>query len=392
MKILNINKYYYIKGGAERYYFALTKLFQDNGHQVIPFSQKDEKNFNTPYEKYFPKNKYRFFWSFKTAKNLEALIEKEKPDICHAHLIYHHLTPSILSVLKKHKIPVVLTTHDYKLICPNYLLYTQGQNCQRCKKHKYYNAVLHKCLYGAYSASALVALEMYFHKLFSLYEKNIDMIITPSKFAKNKLVEFGLSEKKIKFIPHFIDLKGKKPEFRLGDYLLYFGRLSKEKGVDNLLFAIYNSQLKIKLKIAGTGDYADTLQALAKQYKLEDRVDFLGHLNNEELGNAIKKAKLVVVPSRVWETFGLAALEAFAYGKTVLASDSGALPEVVLHNKTGVVYKNNLLEELEKIWQDENKIKKLSENAYQLVQKKFTPQQHYQELVSAYNVLLAAAS
>ena len=155
MKILNINKFFYLRGGAERYYFALSKLLEDNGHKIIPFSMKEEKNFPSSYSKYFVDNlelgnaglniinkSIRPIWYKEAQKKLEALIKLEKPDIAHLHLIYHHLSPSILPILKKYNIPVVMTVHDYKLICPNYKLYTKNAVCKRCKGHKYYNAFI----------------------------------------------------------------------------------------------------------------------------------------------------------------------------------------------------------------------------------------------------------
>lgn len=384
MKVLNIDKYFYVKGGAQRYYFELAKLLESNGHEVIPFSQNNEQNIDTKYKKYFPEEKYRFFWSTHTAKKLEQLIQDQKPDIAHVHLIYHHLTPSILAVLKKHNIPVVMTTHDYKLICPNYLLYTKGQVCNKCKQTKYYNCIFNKCLKNSYAASSVVALEMYYHKLFKLYEKNIDVFIAPSDFCKNKLVEFGLDRNKIKTVSHFIDLKNKQPEPEPGDYVLYFGRLSKEKGVDKLIKAVYNKELSVKL--AGTGPMESELKQMASK-----NVEFLGHLNSEKLEQAIKNSKFIVIPSQVYETFGLVALEAFAYGKTVIANNIGALPEIVKNNETGILYNNDLAEKIDYLNNNQDKIVELEKNARNFAEQ-FTPEKHYEEILDIYNSLLTSNS
>ncbi|MFA5995843.1 MAG: glycosyltransferase family 4 protein [Patescibacteria group bacterium] len=393
MKILNINKYYYIKGGAERYYFALTELLMEHGHQVIPFSQKHDNNMVTAYADYFPETKYRFFSSPAVAAKLEQLIKKEQPDIAHVHLLYHHLTPAVLTVLKRYRIPVVMTVHDYKLICPNYLLFTQGKPCIRCKRYNYYQCVIHRCIKNSYAKSSLVALEMYWHKFWKSYENNINVFIVPSEFVKNKLIEFGLPANKIKQIAHFIDLNNKQPVYQPGEYLLYFGRLSAEKGVDKILEVLYNSALRIKFKIAGNGPYLPVLQKLVKQYSLQNQVEFLGHLDTNQLQQAIQQARLTIVPSMVWETFGLAALESFAYGKTALVSGQGGLAEVVIHNQTGIIYQpSQLAEELNNIWVDEKKIISLGKNARLYVEKNYNKQQHYEKVMSVYHALLRVNS
>jgi glycosyltransferase involved in cell wall biosynthesis len=314
MRVLNINKFYYMRGGVERYYFSLTTLLEKHGHDVIPFSMKDERNFPSSFEKYFVSNlelgnpglkmiKHvtRPIWSREAQQKLEALLDEYKPDIAHVHMLYHHLSPSVLPVLKKRGIPVVMTLHDYKLICPNYLLYTENEVCKRCKGHKYYNAIVHKCLKDSYAVSAYTAGEMTLHKMMQVYEKNVDIMIAPSQFVRDTFVEFGQDAKKIIVIPHFIDpvflekassiepLNDEKP------YLLYFGRLAKEKGVEKVLEMMYIHKPKLGLKIAGTGPLENSLKAFAANRGLGKQVEFLGHLSAEQIIAAIKGAACVVM-------------------------------------------------------------------------------------------------
>lgn len=393
MKILQIDKYNYLRGGAERYYLELSKLLQQHGHQVMVFSQQNEKNVSKDYAQYFPKEQYRFFWSGETAAALEDLLKVEKPDIAHIHLLYHHLTPSILKVLKRHHIPVVMTVHDYKLICPNYLLFTEGSPCERCKGHNYAQAVAHKCLQGSVTKSSIVALEMYWHKWFKTYERYIDWYIAPSQFAKTKLVEFGQPAENIQVIPHFIDLTGKQPNYNEGDYILYFGRLSAEKGVDKIIEVYYNKNVSVPLKIAGTGPLEKTLKQTVERYGLTDRIQFLGHLSDSELATAIQHSRFVLVPSLVWETFGLAALEAFAYGKAVVAHAAGALPEVVQHNQTGLIYQTDteLAEQLMYAVDNPSKLIDLGKYARTIAEQNYDPQQHYAAIMAVYRRFSAAA-
>jgi len=385
MKILQINKYFYLKGGAERYYFDLCALLEKNGHEIIHFSQADSNNFYSAYSSFFPKTKYRFFWSWETARKLEVLIKKNKPDIAHVHLIYHHLTPSILAVLKKYKIPVVMTVHDYKLICPNYSLYTQGAPCERCCQHKYYQCAAHRCIKDSYIKSGLVALEMYGHKIFKSYEKNINIFIAPSEFAKAELIKFGLSENKIKVINHFANVNHADTPAKTGDYLLYFGRIADNKGLDKLLHALYISKLSCKLKIAGSGPYLSEIRKLIIDYHLNN-VELLGHLNTAELNKQIAGAMAIVVPSVVWETFGLTVLEAYAQNKIVIAHQSGALPEIVKEGETGYLYasENELIEKINLVINNKERLINLGSNAKKFLQTKYNPENHYQQLLAVY--------
>ncbi len=217
MKILFVNKFYYLKGGAERYYFDLKNLFEREGHKVIPFSMEDKKNFKSDYSKYFVSNVElekpgfslkdlktagRIIYSFEAKKKIEELIKKEKPEIAHINNIYHQISPSILTVLKKYKIPMVQTLHDYKLICPIYILYSKGGICERCKKYRYYHCTFRKCTKNSRGASLINTKEMYWHKFLKIYENNIDLFISPSNFLRNKILEWGMIKpKKIIVLP-----------------------------------------------------------------------------------------------------------------------------------------------------------------------------------------------
>ena len=196
MKILMVNKFYYIKGGSETYYFSLKNLLEKNGHEVIDFSMEDEKNFESKYSKFFVNNvdynkeqsifskmkeAKKIIYSTEAKKKLELLIKETKPDIAHLHIFQHQLSLSILDVLKKYNIPIVYTAHDLKMICPNYKMLTHGEICERCKDGKYYNCLKYKCLKDSMAKSGVAMMEAYINKCRKAYDK-IDYIISPSKF------------------------------------------------------------------------------------------------------------------------------------------------------------------------------------------------------------------
>lgn len=408
MKILLANKFYYLKGGAERYYFDLKNLLEDNGHKVIPFSMEDERNFKSEYSKYFVSNVAlekpgfsfkdiitagRILYSFEAKKKSEELIKKEKPDIAHINNIYHQISPSILTALKKYKIPTIQTLHDYKLICPAYILYSKNQICERCKKYRYYMCTLRKCVKNSYMASFVCTLEMYLHKFLKIYENNIDLFIAPSNFLREKILKWKMiAPKKITVIPHFINLKRfdtnqqQKPE---QNYFLYFGRLSREKGIDTLISAMKYVK-NGKLLIAGTGPKENVLKEKVRKENLSN-VEFLGYLNFKDLQKTIQKSLFTILPSIVYESFGLTILESYAQSRAVLGSNLGAIPEVIKNGKTGLLFKagdvKDLAEKINFMLANKEKILEMGQKGRKKVESEYTPERYYRDLMKIYNLL-----
>ncbi len=401
MKILLANKFYYLKGGAERHLFDLKELLEENGHKTIPFAMQDNKNVNSSYSKYLvspvnlEKSSFslegikaagRIIYSFEARSKMEDLIKTEKPDIAHIHNIYHQISPSILTPLKKAGIPIVMTVHDFKLMCPNYIFYTQNRVCERCKKYKYYNCVIHKCVKDSYAASKINMLEMYYHRFLKIYKNNIDLYITPSQFVKDKLIEFGFNRNKIEVLPHFIKQEQIIEQNNYSEnYILYFGRLSKEKGPVVLLKAMQKVK-NIKLKLAGTGPQEKELKDYVQKNNM-DNVEFLGYLKGEKLKEAILNSLFVIMPSVFYETFGLTVLESYTYGKSVIASNIGALPELVQEGKTGLLFESgnsdNLAQKINKMLQSREKIENMGSMGKEF-SKKFNRDDYYEKIKEIY--------
>lgn len=419
MKILLANKFYYLKGGAERHFFDLKKLLEEKGHKIIPFAMQDKKNLASEYSQYFvssvniEKSSFSFtglraagriIYSFEAKSKIKELIEKERPDIAHIHNIYHQISPSILTPLKKAGIPIVATIHDFKLMCPNYIFYTQGKVCERCKRYRFYNCVLHQCVKNSYLASLVNTKEMYLHSLLKIYKNNIDQYICPSNFVAQKLIDFGFNKEKITILPHFsnfIDTEQNNYSHKLVNlpnshlfadsyYILYFGRLSQEKGVNILLKAIKEIK-NVKLKIAGKGPQEEKLKEYIKKEKINN-VEFLGYLSGESLKEIIQDSIFTIMPSVCYETFGLSILESYIYGKPVIASDLGALKEIVLEGKTGLIFKNqdsnDLADKIKNMLSDKNLLLKMSKNAKKFTEK-FNQEDYYKKLEEIYNKILS---
>jgi len=402
MNILLINKFYFQKGGAEKYFFDLKKLLEDKGNTVVLFAMQHKKNLKTKYNKYFvseiktkpSKNIFknlkticRFWWSLEARRKIKKLLLNNKINIAHLNNIYHQISPSILPIFKKHKIPVVMTVHDYSLVSPNYNMFLNGKIYDKICGKKYYKCLFDKCVNKSFVQSLISVIEMYLHhKILNVYKKNIDIFIAPSRFVEKKLLDAGFDKNKIKLLPHFIDCNETAlPSYKASDYILYFGRLSAEKGID-FLVDVMQYLPNIKLKVVGQGPLEEKIKLQIKSYNLNN-IELMGYKSGNELENIIKNSNFVVAPSLSPETFGLNILESQVLGKIVIASNIGALPELV---EKKFLFEPGKLEDII------NKIKSLTKikkndilDSYEIaekVRKKHNPELYYKKLLEIYNL------
>ena len=401
MRILQINKFFYRRGGSETYFFDLIKLLEKGGHEVITWSMKSPKNLPSPYEKFFVremdfgksegliKNLKKLghsLYSLEAKRKLEKLIILTKPDVAHLHNVSHHLSPSIFSVLKKYKIPVVQTLHDYQLICPNFKLFTEGAVCERCKKYRYWNAVRHRCIHDSRLQSLAEMFEMYFDRACQFYEKGVRCFVMPSKFLAEKLAAWQVKSK-VENIPLFLDVSSFEEKYEPGDYAIYFGRLAKEKGLDILLRALDGTD--IKLKIVGDGPEGEKLKV--KNEKLQVPAEFIGHKTGEELYNLIRGAKFVVLPSVWYENYPMVLLEAGAFGKAVVATRLGGIPEIIHDGENGFLATpndaNDLREKMKRLFGDNDLCERMGRRARELIVRNNSPEEHYKKITEIYKRL-----
>jgi len=405
VKVLLVNKYFYLKGGPERHISKISKILEAKGHQAIPFSMQDERNEPTPYAKYFVSrvdfnspmslgDKLRMvprvIYFLEAREKIEALIRKVKPDIAHLHNIAHQISPSILHSFKKFDLPVIQTLHDYKLICPTYRMVVEGRICERCKGHQYYQAVLQRCNKGSFSFSLLNCVEMYIHKFSQIYEKNVDLFVAPSSFLHNKIIEFGINGKKVVHVPNFIDVEGYSPKYNGENYLIYFGRVSREKGLFTLVQAMRDIKAS-KLFIIGEGELKKDLEKYILQENIAS-IKFLGHIKGERLKTTIRNSLFTILPSEWYENCPYSILEAFALGKPVIGSNIGGIPELIEDGVDGLLFKPGNSEELsEKIAYLINRPRlreQMGKNARKKVEERYNSEFYYQRLMGVYQKLL----
>lgn len=382
MRVLLINKSWFLSGGVDRVVFETKKVLEQAGHEVEIFGMNNRKNifFNNYFVdevdyrqvKGFKKIKagFNFIYNFQAKKNLKKLIKEFKPDVAHLHNIYHQLSFSVVSVLKEEKIPMVMTLHDYKLISPNYNLFHHGKINEESFGGKYYNCFFKNCL-EKLLWSFLAMLEAYFVKI-KKYHSCINVYISPSNFLKRKFIQAGFKQK-IEIIRNpisfdFINDDNYLQE-KTGGYILYFGRLSKEKGVD-LIISLAKKTKNINYKIVGNGPLESFYKEQSKNIK---NIEFLNFIDGEELRNLIKNSSFILHPAVWYENYPMSILESFALGKLVIASDIGGISEIVPNEflfKAGdldsalekIKYVNSLSFKEIKIWSEKLKSQILKEN------------------------------
>lgn len=407
LRILQCNSFHYLRGGAERCFLDLSALLTSHGHEVIPFCMAHEKNLPSPYADYFfsamdfpvmmrekglwgkAKVAERVIYSLEAKQQLERLIHDVRPDIAHIHGIAHETSPSILPVLKKAGIPVVQTLHDYKLLCPNTNFANQHGVCEACKGHHYYNVVRYRCKRDSLAASILAGVEMYTHKLLQIYEKNVDIFITPSQFLKDKAREHGIKNKIVQ-LPNFIEVERIQPYYEPENYFVYCGRLVAVKGVRTLLAAMRDLG-QSHLYIAGTGDLEPELQAYVRQHQINN-VTFVGHLGTEPLLQLIQRAQFMVAPSEWYENYPMSVLEALACGTPVIGANIGGIPEIVVDGQTGLLFEpGNVAQLREKIvylLQHRDQAIQMGRNGRAQVAQINHPHYHYEKTMEVYQQLM----
>ena len=397
--ILSLNNYHYRRGGSDVVFLEHATIFEQMGWGTAMFSMVHPNNNESPWKEYFIDElefggEYNFFdkllmatkvvYSLEAKKKLSKLLDDYPVDIAHSHCIYHHLSPSVLVELKAREIPSVMTAHDLKLACPAYKMLNDKGVCEECKNRNVLPLVKNRCIHGSLSISTLVAIESTVHKLFGLYKNNLDKIIAPSLFYKNKLIEWGWDIDRIEYIPNYIDIEKYTPQFDPGNYALYFGRLAPEKGIGTLIRSAV--KLGIVLKIAGNGPSVEKLKQLAYGYK---NIQFLGYVGGSELWKLVQNSRVVVLPSEWYENAPISLLEAYACGKPVLGAQIGGIPEMVKEGETGVLFnsmdENSLTEKLEDFFSmNDADICMMGSAARKFVSKTFTKEKYIKNMLSLY--------
>ena len=403
MKNIQANKFYALKGGAERYMLELSAWLETQGHTTLPFAMQHPDNRESSYAEQFVSyvqtestrsNPYqalrtvgRMFYSLEARRKLATLIAQEKPDLAHVHNIYTQLSPSILDTLKDQHVPVVMTVHDHHLISPQYNIWAVG-----CGED-YRSVGILKGTWARYhkhsaTASFIQTAVYKFHRWLKIYEKNVDLFICPSQYMKRQLIAGGFPQEKIRVNHYGIDPHSIQSRYDHDGYFLFVGRLSEEKGIETIVRAAKLIP-DVTFKIVGRGPQMERLHRLAEGLS---NVEFLGFRMGEELADLYRGAMAVLLPSRVHENFPLSVLEAMAAGKPVIASHVGGVPEIVEDRVNGLLVSpadlNGWVEAIMRLAYDEDLRISMAHAARSTIEHRFGLDDHYHRLMAMYEEVL----
>lgn len=359
-RLLAINNYFYRRGGAETVFLGEMQMMRELGWDAVPFAMQHPSNLASEWSDYFvseieyghdygPLTKLRqaasVIYSREAQTKLAALIARRRPTVAHAHNVYHHLSPAIFPTLKQAGVPLIMTAHDLKLACPAYKMLRGTSVCERCKGGHVENVLLNRCIKGSVALSGLVLLETIVHRGLGLYRDTVDRFVVPSRFYLDKLVEWGWPREKLIYIPNFVSLGDVPTDMSEGDYFVFAGRLSAEKGIATLIRAAASA--RVRLVIAGTGPDHESLAALAVE--LGGDVSFVGHLSAEPLARLIGQSLALVLPSEWYENAPMSVLEAYGLGRPVIGAGIGGIPELIRAGETGAIARAGDTEDLSRV-------------------------------------------
>jgi len=413
MRLLAVHRWRHRKGGAEGVHLDHLALFRERGWACADFAVDHPDNEPSDWSGYFPApfaprggvaalaSLPRFFHSREAGENFARLIDDFRPDVIHVHGIYHHLTNAILAPARQRGVPIVYTLHDYKLICPAYHFYTpQNGVCERCRGGQQWRCLTNRCTQGPLAMDALYALDGWIQWHGGALRSAVSRFVGPCRFIVDKFAEHGFDREKLRYVPNFFESADDAPvaaddvaalRDARGRHILYFGRLSPEKGIDVLIDAA--AAADAPLTIVGDGPQRDALERQARA--LGARCLFTGHLKGAALWAQVEAATAVALPSLWYEIAPKSVLEAQARGKPVIASRIGGLPELVEHDENGLIVTPGDRQELAgalrlALAMDERSLAAMGAKGREQATTRFTRDRYFREMTALYAELVPA--
>lgn len=383
MKVLLAHSFYRIAGGEDRYVQEQAELLSRR-HEVRVIAESNSEllgGFSTA---------SRMLYSDQKKRSVERVVDEFLPDVVHLHNVYPSFGPAVHLAAKARKIPIVMTLHNFRLRCPNGLMFTEGSLCRRCQSGVYLNATLHRCFPSNGQAAAYASV-LWIHRFVMQLEDAVSIFIVPSDFMRRRVLSWGIEARRVRMIEHFVRRPiSSRVHARVGSYGLFVGRLAADKGLDVLLRALARAG-DPPFVVVGDGPLFEDLQVLARGLELT-QTRFVGWQQHEGINDLLAKARYVAVPSLKEETAPLSALEALAAGCPLLVSDRGALPEFVgrgagLVSRAGDV--DDLAAKLVQLVEDDEYCRRASEVALSFARRSLDPERHLADLESVYEALSA---
>ena len=378
MKILMVNKFLYLNGGSETYVFKLGECLEKQGHEVQYFGMEHEKrivgnnvgsytsnmDFHTGklQKLLYP---FKILYSVEARKKIRVVLEDFNPDVVHLNNINFQITPSIIYEIRSFekktgkRIKIVFTAHDYQWVCPNHMMYIPhtGEICERCFGGKYANCTKYRCIHGSLVKSALGSIESWLYHTRKTYGL-VDTIICPSAFMAKQLETDPVLKDKLVVMHNFLTSNTCEQTYEKEDYILYFGRYSKEKGIETLI-KVCKELSHIPFVFAGNGPLKDEVEACSN-------IKDVGFVTGKDLQELIGKARFSIYPSEWYENCPFSVMESQMYGTPVIGADIGGIPELIEENRTGELFVSGdvaqLKDKIESLWVDKERQKSYAAN------------------------------
>jgi glycosyltransferase involved in cell wall biosynthesis len=382
VNVLLLHNRYQQAGGEDAVFETEKALLEHMGQEVIPFVEDNARlNGMNPL-----KAAQNAIWSREAQSRLRRLIRETRPDVAHFHNTFLMISPAAYYACKEEGVPVVQTLHNFRLLCPAATFFRDGRVCEDCLgKAVTWPAVAHGCWRGSRAGTALVSTMLAVHRLLKTWQEQVDVYIALTEFTRQKFIEGGLPAKKIVVKPNFVD-----PDPGMGshdgEYALFVGRLSLEKGVMTLLRA-WKGLKGRTLKIVGDGPLLEKVQGFVIQEGLRE-VELLSRKPRDEIFRLMQEAQALVFPSECYEGFPMTIAEAFACGLPVIVSRLGAMAEIVEDGRTGLFFEpgdpESLIEQVQWVWEHPRELAEMGRNARREYEMKYTAEKNYQMLMEIY--------
>lgn len=386
MKVLIIHNSYQEPGGEDVVFAQECQLLESHGHEVVKYQRSNHEIEAMSGLQRLALAK-DIIWSAASNRHVRDVLQTERPDLVHIHNTFMMVSPSVYQVCQEMSVPVIQTLHNFRLLCPAFSLFRDGHVCEECPTSGLWRSVWHGCYRDSRVMTANVALMLQIHRASQTWNDSVDTYIALSEFARHKFIDGGLPSTKLRVKPNFISPDPGERD-RPGDYAIFVGRLSPEKGVTILLAAWGLLKLSIPLVIVGDGPLRPLLEDEVGKRKLST-VKFTGRLPMAQARNAIRQAAFLIAPSLWYEGFPMIICEAFACGTPVLCSRLGTMQEVVTDQDTGLHFAPDTAEDLagkvEWAWNNRGKMVAMGKSARRAYETHYTAEKNYEMLMQIYH-------
>jgi glycosyltransferase involved in cell wall biosynthesis len=381
------NSYQY-RGGEDESFESEVRMLRDEGHHVETIIINNAQIESTSKIQVALQS----LWSKPSHDLVDRKLSGRAYDVLHVQNFFPLLSPSVYYAARKHRVAVVQTLRNYRLLCPGVFFYRDGQVCEDCMDKTFkYPGILHGCYRGSRMATAAVAAMTAFHSIKGTWMNAVDLYIALTHFVRDKFVEAGFPQDKLIVKSNFV-----YPDPGCGNgeggYALFVGRLSPEKGLDTLLGAWKQLARNWTLKIVGDGPMAPEIQAFCAERR---EVEWLGPRSRAETAELMGRARVLVFPSNWYETFGRVAIESFAAGTPVIASRLGAMAEICDGEKAGLLFEpgnaRDLADKLRWMFDNPEHVAAMRPVAREIYETQYTMKENCRVLIHAYETAKRAS-